>query len=86
MPHLCLEDLSESSDTGEGKDSHVDADAASGAVVLVALGRTRAIALLATVLTLVGILVVEGALLLAVNLLVLLQVVKVFAELLDIGG
>jgi hypothetical protein len=87
LPHLCLEDLSQGGDTSKGEDSHVDADATSGTViVLVALGRTRTIALLTTVLTLVSVLVVESALLGAVNLAIVLQVVKVFAELLDIGS
>ena len=87
LPHLCLEELGNGSDTSKGKDSHVDADAAGGTViVLVALGRTGTIALLATVLTLVGVLVVERALLLTINLLVILHVVEKLAELLDIGS
>jgi len=87
LPHLCLEELGNSSDTSKGKDSHVDADAAGGTViVLVALGRTGTIALLATVLTLVGVLVVERALLLTIDLVVLLHVVEKLAELLDIGS
>lgn len=87
LPHLCLEELGNSSDTSKGKDSHVDADAAGGTViVLVALRRTGTIALLTTVLTLVGVLVVVRAIFLTINLLVRLHVVEKLAELLDIGS
>lgn len=86
LPRLHLEELSEGSDTSKSKDSHVDADSASGTVIVVALGGIRTIGGLTTVSTLVGVLVVERTLALAINNLVLLQVIKVLAELLDIGG
>jgi hypothetical protein len=85
--HLCLEKLSNSSNTGKSENGHVNTGNASSTVIIilvVALGRT--LGRITTVLTLVGLLVVGGTLLLAIDLLVVLKVVEELAEILDISG
>jgi hypothetical protein len=83
----CLKELGNGSNTCKSKNSHVDADNASSILLIVTVAAPgRAVALLTTVLALIGLLVVGCALLLTIDLLVLLEVVEVVTELLNIGG
>lgn len=83
---LCLEKLSDGSNTCKSEDSHVDADHASSAVIITVAALGRTFGRITTVLALVGLLVVGGTLFLAVDLLVILKVVEELAEIRDISG
>lgn len=82
-----LQQLSNSEKTNTGQSGHVNVEDASSILLILAIRAGAGLGVaLATLTALVGLGVVPGAVLLALDLAVILEILEELAELLDIGG